>query len=415
MNVKLNRRFVWLILLFSMAACQAQPATKPTLTEAPQPLAAQTLAATRQPTATVSPSPTEIITSITPTLPSLPVASDPEFLEFTMFTPTDGWAISRDQNRVLLTRDGGQTWWDVTPPDLDLLPEGLASFGIQPFFLNTNFAWLMPNSTDGGSLYHTRDGGTIWQATSPPFEHASFTFLDPQVGYALVSLGAGAGSHYVALYRTLDSGIRWTMVFTHEPGASKSLPNAGSKNGITFQDAENGWIGGAIPMEDYFYLFYTEDGGVSWAQETDITLPGDFAGSMLDVYQPIIVDASTAYLPVRAYHTAGGRSLLIYRSEDAGETWAFRSAVEGGDSVDFVSAGEGWLAAGSLLYQSVDGGLTWSAGFMGGIPPGEVLLGVDFVDSQHGWVLTTPDSITWEPLKFYRTEDGGESWVLLLP
>jgi hypothetical protein len=59
--------------------------------------------------------------------------------------------------------------------------------------------------------------------------------------------------------------------------------------------------------------------------------------------------------------------------------------------------------------------VTWSMLASTGIPADEFFLKVDFVDSLHGWVLTTPDDMTWDPLKLYRTTDGGASWVLLLP
>jgi hypothetical protein len=59
--------------------------------------------------------------------------------------------------------------------------------------------------------------------------------------------------------------------------------------------------------------------------------------------------------------------------------------------------------------------MTWSTLSAEGIGMGEVFLKVDFVDQLHGWVLTTPDSSTWESLKRYRTENGGENWSLLAP
>jgi photosystem II stability/assembly factor-like uncharacterized protein len=348
-------------------------------------------------------------------LPELPVFSNPEIVAFNMFTPTRGWAVTQDQNHLLITVDGGQTWLEATPPDLGPLPGGYTSFGIQPCFLDENTAWFLPNSAGIATLYHTQDGGQHWTTTSPPFDNARCDLLDLNTSYALVSLGAGAGSHYVALYRTQDGGTNWTMVFTHEPGEQKSLREGGSKNGITFRDVNHGWIGGAIPMDDYFYLFHTVDGGVTWAQEPDIALPAAFTGSMLDVWQPLFVDATTAFLPVQTYPPSGVGTLLIYRSTDSGETWTYRGFVEGRRDVDFISADMGWLAADLALFQTLDGGVIWTTMATTGIPPGEFFLKVDFVDSLHGWVLTTPDDMTWDPVKLYRTTDGGASWVLLLP
>ena len=230
----------------------------------------------------------------------------------------------------------------------------------------------------------------------------------------MVSLGAGAGSHYYAIYQTVDSGENWTEVFSHEPGEMKSLPEGGAKNGITFRGVDSGWIGGSKPMDDFFYLYYTEDGGATWMQEMDIVRPGTYTGSMLDVMQPNFVSADTGYLPVRAMNPTG-MPLLIYRSEDFGETWGYRGSVMDGKAVDFYSVGEGWTAALTGLYRTIDGGVTWSLVSTTGIPAGEFFLKLDFADSLHGWVLTTPDEKACVPSMFFRTTDGGANWTQLLP
>jgi photosystem II stability/assembly factor-like uncharacterized protein len=408
-------------LILATLACQLPGRSEPTLTVSSVPPLEETSSPpgtepdleTETSTPTTAPTETPTDTEVPPV--PLPVFSSPVIFEFAMFTPTRGWAVTQDRDHLLITQDGGATWLEATPPGLDTLPSGYTTFGIQPYFLDQDTAWFTPTGDGNGALYHTQDGGSTWTSTVLPFDNARYDFLDIHTGYALVDLGAGAGSHYVALYRTLDGGASWTMVFTHEPGESKSLREGGAKNGITFRGVDHGWIGGAIPMDDYFYLFFTEDGGVTWAQETDIALPVLFAGSMLDVWQPQFIDPTSAILPVRAYVPGGGNPLLIYRSTDYGDTWAYRGSVEDGRDVDFYSLDQGWLAANLALYQTVDGGLTWTAASTTGILAGEFFLKVDFVDSLHGWALTTPDDMTWDPLKLYRTTDGGASWVLLLP
>ncbi len=420
MVTKKKMSFIWLLwLAFLLLACRLPSSiapvpgedTLPPVDELPLP----TQEAPELPTQTDAPTPAPVITDTETSLAQLPVMENVEIIEFRFYTPSRGWAVTRDQNQVLITTDGGQTWLNTTPADLDPLPEGLTSLAIRPFFLDQDTAWFMPYTLGQATLYHTQAGGQSWEITVPPFEQATFYFLDQESGYALVGLGAGAGSHYVAIYRTDDGGTTWTMTFTHEPGETRSLPNGGSKNGITFRDVEYGWIAGAIPMDDHFYLYYTQDGGLTWIKETDIALPSDFAGSMLDIWQPVMVAPDWVYLPVRAYPPAGDIYLLVYRSEDFGETWAYRGAVEHGGAIDFVSADEGWLVAEAGLFHSTDGGGTWSAVSTMGIAPGEFFLKVDFLDSQTGWVLTTPEDQSLESLKLYRTDDGGENWALLLP
>lgn len=361
-------------------------------------------------TATITPS----LTSTADVSFLLPVVTSPVIFELKMFTPTHGWALTQDNDKLLRTVNGGETWLDATPAELYPLPPDVTSLWLEAFFLDAETAWFTSNAL-GGELYHTRDGGVNWTTTAIPFEQARYYFLDVNLGYALVDLGAAAGSHYVAIYRTENSGETWTEVFTHEPGESKSLREGGSKSGITFLDVNQGWIGGNIPMEDHFYLYYSSDGGATWALETDISLPTAYAGSMLEVGQPVFMSDSVGYLPVRAFAPDGHTYLLVYRSDDGGQTWTFQNAEQEGNDFDFYSLDEGWQSAGTNLYKTIDGGITWTLNTVSGIPLVEFILKVDFVDDQHGWVLATAGGHGWEPLKLYRTSDGGTNWELLLP
>ncbi len=78
-----------------------------------------------------------------------------------------------------------------------------------------------------------------------------------------MDLGAGAGSQYVAIYQTTDGGANWTQMFSHEPARWLPCPAAGHKGGLSFLDMNHGWIGGDIPMNDYFYFYATTDGGAT--------------------------------------------------------------------------------------------------------------------------------------------------------
>jgi len=387
-----------LLSIFALAlaalACQA-PWTTPTPTE------------TQAPTETATTEPT----------PSLPVFPSPAIYNFSFFTPLQGWAVTQYGNNILVTVDGGQTWLDATPAALATLPSGTTSWGLTPFFLDVNTAWMTPGHFGSGSstLYHTIDGGATWNTNPVPFDNARYFFLDQNGGYALVGLGVGAGSQYVAIYQTTDGGANWTQTFAHEPGTTASLPGSGHKGGLAFLDMNHGWIGGDIPMTDYFYFYATSDGGTNWSLETDIILPAGFSNSYMEVQQPIFVGGTAGYLPVRMLTDSSDSYLLIYRTDDGGQTWIYQGMVQNGQDVDFDSPTSGWIAAGMSLYRSTDSGMTWSAMALSGIPATESILKVDFVDGQHGWAVSTPDSSTLSPLNFYRTDDGGSTWTQLLP
>jgi photosystem II stability/assembly factor-like uncharacterized protein len=415
----MKKKLAIFLSIFALAlaalACQFPGTGNPTPTETMPPTQVTTEVPTETPTETATEPPTA--TPTTEPTPSLSVFPNPVIFSFSFFTPSQGWAVTQDRNNILVTQDGGQTWLDATPSSLGPMPSGRTSFGLSPFFLDENTAWVTPGNMGSGTgtIYHTTDGGVNWSSNTVPFDNARYFFVDANGGYALVDLGAGAGSQYVAIYQTNDSGANWTQVFTHEPGASKSLPESGHKAGLTFLDMNHGWIGGDIPMTDHFYFYYTTDGGVTWAQETDISLPATYSGSFLGVQQPFFINGMVGYLPVRALTAGGDTYYLIYSTDDGGQTWSYQGDVQDGKAVDFYSLDSGWIAADSGLYFSSDSGVTWSPAAANGIPSGEYMLKVDFVDLQNGWALGTPDSSTQVPLNLYHTTDGGANWTKLLP
>lgn len=416
MRKKWRKILILILLVIILQACnlpwQEAPTGEPGGTTPGTPTETETQAPTEvsTSTATMTPSPTP---TEEPGI-TLPVFTDPVIYDFSMFTSTEGWALTQDNDRLLRTVDGGQTWMDATPPGLHPLPADVTALWIEPFFLDEDTAWFSSN-TLGGDLYHTEDGGVTWTIMPIPFERARYYFLDLNLGYALVDLGAGAGSHYVAIYRTEDGGATWTEVFTHEPGVMKSLREGGSKGGMTFLDRNHGWIGGTYPMTDYFYLHFTEDGGTTWALETDISLPAVYNGSWLEVRQPIFMSDTVGYLPVRALAPDNNTYLLVYRSEDSGETWTFQNSVQDGSTLDFHALDGGWLASSTELFQTTDGGLNWTPVTISTGPVGELILDIEVVDDQHGWMITTPNEETWDPRNLYRTSDGGVNWTQIVP
>lgn len=419
-----NNQFPLLIfvaLALSLSACQLLPGSEPrgSSSAAPSPTETQPLKVPADiPTETLTPStsPTETATTTVTGAPALglQVYAAPQIYALRMFSPTGGWAAADEHNRLLMTEDGGETWLDATPSDLLPLAEGNGSLGVRPFFLDAATAWFTPSTAGAGTLFHTADGGRTWLMSSVPFGRVAYFFLNQQEGWALEDLGAGAGSHYVALHRTNDGGETWSQVFAHEPGESKSLPESGTKNGVTFVDQSRGFIGGAIPMTDHFHFFVTEDGGVTWVQETDISLPGEFTGSFLDVSQPVFMDAATGILAVHAM-SPGGSSLLVYRSEDAGRTWFYRGAVADGRDADFISVEQGWAVSDTDLFSTVDGGASWERLSATGLPADVTLHQVVFADQDHGWLLAYQDTGSATQRLLFRTLDGGQSWILLQP
>jgi hypothetical protein len=77
---------------------------------------------------------------------------------------------------------------------------------------------------------------------------------------------------------------------------------------------------------------------------------------------------------------------------------------------DWLDAAHGWAIVGTTLRWTVDGGKTWDSG-----SPLPASGTVQFLDSQHGWLIATgtsdPVQDVYTRMPVYRTTDGGKTWI----
>jgi photosystem II stability/assembly factor-like uncharacterized protein len=342
------------------------------------------------------------------------VVSSPALVRIDFQDANNGWGMAANANGyVLRTVDGGRTWLDASPP-------GVGGLGLSANLavLNTQTAWALVPGTDffSGTLFRTGDGGITWSSNTVPFGGAFIQFQDGSHGRALADRGALAGSEAVELFQTSDGGATWNSVFHNEPGqpsSSNSLPLAGIKNGMTFVDANTGWVTGSIPVDGEIYLYITRDGGVSWSQQS-LPLPAGY-----DAYQSLpqapVFFGKDGFLPLTIYRRDGTEQ-TFYRTHDGGLSWSGDPAnpelvIKTGQPA-FADALHIWCWDGSSsLYSSSDDAQTWSV-----TKPGLDLEGnlsrLEFVPGFTGWALTRLDDAGHSQL--YRTKDG-LNWTPLIP
>ncbi len=327
--------------------------------------------------------------------PAFEIISAPVLTQIEMLDAQNGWAHADEM--ILRTENGGESWLNVTPPDILQNPAYSKSY-----FLDTQTGWLLLEDIDkpnAGMIFRTTDGGGVWNWRNVPFGRAEFGFSDLDNGYALFNMGAGAGSMGVSVWMTSNGGGDFARVFFHEPGFEYTMPFSGIKNGITFRDALNGWVTGSVPMDGVIWFYRTRDGGLSWEEEP-MQLPAGYENAQTSTFAPRFFDLNVALLPVRLFSEES--AMVFYRTSDGGETWTPTLPVPMSGKYAIASPDEliVW-DGGTTLYASQDGGESWTF-HATNWQPYDLLRTIDFVSATEGWALSE-DGV-------YRTSDGGKTW-----
>ena len=337
-----------------------------------------------------------------PIAEATPVASahfSPKLRKIEMLDEQNGWGHA--EGMILRTEDGGESWLNITPTAVDSDPVYAESV-----FLDEETGWILiesPNSPDVSTLFRTNDGGATWLSQNTPFGRTEIGFLDAENGYGLTSLGAAAGSMGVAIWETKNSGESWERVFLHEVGLESSLPFSGTKNGLSFVDPLNGWVGGSTPQDGFIWLYRTEDGGLSWEHQ-NLSMPPSYEFAQASVDAPLFFAGGQGLLPVQLRYEES--ATVFYRTIDGGENWLVTTPVATRGKYAVASATEIIVWDGSSeIYSSLDGGENWTS-TPSDWHPADTLRALDFVSATHGWAIS-------DEAGFFRTVNGGMSWEKL--
>lgn len=304
-----------------------------------------------------------------------------------MVSPTVGWLDTNGEGHIVRTTDGGATWTDVTPDSF--IYEAL---GGNDFFLDTVHAWdtelirgspdSLPSASSRVTTFQTVDGGRSWiTGTSITLDRdVSFIrlyFLDPSHGWLLAGQNNQASDEADELFRTVDGGLNWRPVAENVLGNRAGL--GCGWNTIAFASTSVGWMIDTCDdtvSSDYQRLLVTHDGGATWSAQQ---LPRGI-GASCPCDTPVVFDPTHLMVVVAASSPAPAHREVLM-TDDAGASWSTRAL------------------------------------------PGEVQLGVDFIDAQHGWTIAgsastvSRDSTGQFPtlpgvnMPLYRTDDGGRTWV----
>lgn len=357
------------------------------------------------PATTNTPEPTFPPTIVPPT--STPTLLSPLF-RLNMFLGGHGWATNLDQTRFYNTRNFGEHWLTVTPANMSSQGSG---WGTSTSFPSGDIGWICQTETESSSaLYSSSDGGINWETHHLDFPCGQVSFLNANEGYILSDQGVGAGSQYVSIYHTTDGGQNWELRFEHNPADADDhgLPTGGIKSYFGFLDSDIGLVGGSMPVSGVVYLFRTVDGGTSWMQSECQGLPLD-ENQQTGVDNIIRINATTAILPIRSYLPDGNSVTYFCSTTDAAENWQYVGMLENIEFLDFGTLLTGVAFGEGKMYQTEDGGLSWTE-TTSGLPPAVTPVALDMINDLVGFLTATITPETLTDNRIYMTANNGKDW-----
>jgi photosystem II stability/assembly factor-like uncharacterized protein len=316
----------------------------------------------------------------------------------------------------------------------------------QIIFNNPEQGWLFTVATQENPdqaisevrsyLYSTSNGGKNWQLTGDLEGAGQFTFPNRQNGWGLLQSDSNN-----SLLITSDGGARWEPIdplITDQPSigsVQNTIPIAHLQSDQAFEldaikmiDAETGWAITQTGAADG-HILYTKDGGSTWQ---DVTPPEIAAGAAASPKRPsaFFLDAKHAWVTFYPANENADKPALVWQTEDGGQSWQAGDSLTPGELegvfspgyIFFIDPSQGWLllehgaAAGSqpvTLYHTQDGGDTWTL-ILDLLSPQSLPIntccqsGLLFIDPLNGLITTSfgPDPrpyVSW-------THDGGISW-----
>jgi photosystem II stability/assembly factor-like uncharacterized protein len=292
---------------------------------------------------------------------------------------------------------------DITVPQWEMQKSGATASLRGVCAVSSTVVWA---SGSNGTYLRTTDGGKIWQAGTIPGA-SSLDFRDIQAFDANTALVISAGTP-AKIYKTTDGGKTWKEKYSNDkPGVFfDSMAFWDKKNGIAFSD----------PVDGYFLLIVTDDGGETWQQVPAKNIPPPLPGEAGFAASGTCVAVQGKF---NAWFCTGGAAAHVFRSIDRGQTWTaaetpmiFGKPSQGIFSIAFKDAKNGIIVGGDYKAEqqkqknaaiTIDGGVTWKP--VEGAQPSGYRECVSYVPGTGGQML-----ITVGPSGSDYSRDGGRTW-----
>lgn len=218
---------------------------------------------------------------------------------------------------------------------------------------------------DSSTIATSSDEGKSWTAHTVGF--GSYYGIEVLGSTSVLAVGTSGD-----IYKSTDSGATWTEMTS---GTSSTL------RAIDMISTTTGWVVG-----DGGKILKTTDGGVTWTTQT--------SGTTSSLWSVSAASSSVAW--------ASGNSGTILKTTDGGTTWVAQTSGTTYTirTIDVVSTTAAWAGTTSGATLKTTDGTTWSSSTISGVT---YIYDLDFYSSSEG-LLTAGSTL-------YETSDGGASWT----
>lgn len=210
--------------------------------------------------------------------------------------------------------------WDLKPTNSTQQFRGLSP-------VSAGIVWV---SGTNSTVLLTKNGGTTWSNVSPPVSpenSTAFQFRDIEAfsdrSAVVLSIGEGNTSR---IYQTLNGGRSWKATFVNtEPAAFYDcMAFENKKHGLAMSD----------PVDGKFRLIETWDGGATWKIVDPAGMPTALTGEFGFAASGTCIEAAAG----RWYIASGGVDPgRIFRSEDGHKWKVDNSSIAGGAAAGVFS------------------------------------------------------------------------------
>lgn len=296
-------------------------------------------------------------------------------------------------------------------PTSSVTPIALPSFA-QLNAPSATVVWALVART---RLFRSTDRGDTWQERSAALDalgsNREIAFVSDSEGWLATPGSAATQCQFqsVGIVHTVDGGTKWDQLVVPavppSPGQS-GIAGGQCKERLAFADRQRGFLSAWDPNSPPV-IYRTVDGGRNWSSSRPLPDPPGFitVGAGVALRAGRVRSLGTTLLVAASGQLSGRSVSYVFRSVDAGASWAYLATIpEGEGAFAFVSASR-WLqiAPPSSSKETTDGGATWHS----------------FTTDYSQAAPIAPEVVFGDPLVGYatvrgaiqRTVDGGAHWT----